>query len=380
MDKAAGLLCDKIWYDIMSISGAVTAGRALVTRQSKNSADVEHSKMRNREGELKVKEIFIALVVTAAASSVASPASAQSFNLRAAHYFKEDHPWNKGLAYFTKRVDEESKGRVKIDIFNGGILGSEAQTLQFVKDGSLDLVISDPSAGAPFAKELDFFALPFLFRNYAHWQAALDGEPGKAYAQLIEDKTGLRICGYWGGSSRNVLSTKKPINGIDDLKGFRLRLISSPLKVNAWKAVGTVPTPIAFMETYLAMKSGVVDGMENESVAVREMKFYEPAPFIARTEHEFTVRPLFISKKTFDKLPPDLQQIVLKSAQEATVLERKAEVEANVAAEADMQGKLGVKFNAIDKEPFKASTKPVIADFAKSMGLTELLSSIDAVK
>jgi tripartite ATP-independent transporter DctP family solute receptor len=330
---------------------------------------------------MKITSVIIALSLIAAASPILSkPASAQQFNLRAAHYFKEDHPWNKALVSFAKCADEGSQGKIKIDIFNGGILGSEAQTLQFVKDGSLDLVISDPSAGAPFAKELDFFALPFLFRNYAHWQAALDGEPGKAYAQLIEAKTGLRILGYWGGSTRNVLSTKKPINSIDDLRGFRLRLISSPLKVNAWKAVGTVPTPIAFMETYLAMKSGVVDGMENESVAVREMKFYEPAPYIARTEHEFTVRPLFISKKTFDKLPPDLQQGVTKCAQEATVLERKTELEAGVSAEAEMQDKLGVKFNTIDKEPFKTATKPVIAEFAKSMELTELLSSIDAVK
>ena len=329
---------------------------------------------------MQIRTIIIALGLATTALGIAPPAFGQEFSLRAAHYFKEDHPWNKGLTQFAKCDDEESKGRIKIDIFNGGILGSEAQTLQFVKDGSLDLVISDPSAGAPFAKELDFFALPFLFRSYAHWQAALDGEPGKAYARLIETKTGLKIIGYWGGSTRNVLSTKKPINSIDDLKGFRLRLISSPLKVNAWKAVGTVPTPIAFMETYLAMKSGVVDGMENESVAVREMKFYEPAPYIARTEHEFTVRPLFISKKTFDKLPADLQQIVLKCAQQATVLERSAEVEANVAAEADMQGKLGVKFNVIDKEPFKTATKPVITDFARSMELTELLTSIDAVK
>src|SRR5882757_6085281 len=330
---------------------------------------------------MKITNAIIALALIAVSASIMSgPASAQSFTFRAAHYFKEDHPWNKALVFFAKQVEEDSKGRIKIDIFNGGVLGSEAQTLQFVKDGSLDFVVSDPSAGAPFAKELDFFALPFLFRDYAHWQASLDGEPGKRYAELIESKTGLKILGYWGGSSRNVLASKKPINSMEDLKGFRLRLISSPLKVNAWKAVGTVPTPIAFMETYLAMKSGVVDGMENESVAVREMKFYEPAPFIARTEHEFTVRPLFISKKTFDKLPPDLQQVVVKSAQEATVVERKAEVEANVSAEAEMQGKLGVKFNAIDKEPFKAATKPVIADFAKTMELTELLSSIDAVK
>jgi tripartite ATP-independent transporter DctP family solute receptor len=238
------------------------------------------------------------LAAAALAFSAISPAAqAQTFSFRAAHYFKEDHPWNKGLVFLAKRVSDDSNGRLKVDIFNGGMLGSEAQTLQFVKDGSLDLVVADPSAGSPFAKELDFFALPFLFRDYAHWRAALDGAPGQSYAQLVESKTGLKILGYWGGSSRNVLSTKRPVNSIDDMKGFRLRLVSSPLKVNVWKAVGAAPTPIAFMETYLAMKSGVVDGMENESASVRDMKFYEPAPYIARTEHEFTVRPLFISKK-----------------------------------------------------------------------------------
>jgi TRAP-type transport system periplasmic protein len=330
-----------------------------------------------------IKSAMVAVIATALACTVASaqaPKSTEKFNFRVAHYFKEDHPWNKGLVYFAKKVSDDSGGRLTIDIFNGGLLGSEAQTMQFVKDGSLDFVVSDPSAGSPFAKELDFFALPFMFRDYAHWQKAMDGEPGKRYAKLIEDKTGLKIIGYWGGSTRNVLSTKKPVNSIADLQGFRMRLISSPLKVNAWKAVGTVPTPIAFMETYLAMKSGVVDGMENESVAVREMKFYEPAPYIARTEHEFTVRPLFMSKKSFDKLPPDLQQIVLKAAQEATVLERKLELEANISAEKDMQEKLNVKFNTIDKEPFKAATKPVIAEFATSMGLTDLLVNINDVK
>jgi TRAP-type transport system periplasmic protein len=313
-------------------------------------------------------------------ATLAQSKAAPQFTLRTAHYFKEDHPWHKGLAFFAKKVSDDSNGRIQVDIFSGGILGSEAQTMQLVKDGSLDFVVSDPSAGAPFAKELDFFALPFMFRDYAHWQKSLDGEPGKRYAKLIEDKTGMMIVGYWGGSSRNVLSTKKPVLSIADMKGFRLRLISSPLKVNVWKAVGAVPTPIAFMETYLAMKSGVVDGMENESVAVRDMKFYEPAPYIARTEHEFTVRPMFMSKKTFEKLPVDLQQIVLRDAQEATVFERKAEAEAGVAAETEMQTKLGVKFNAIDKEPFKVATQPVIVEFARSMGLTELLAGIDAEK
>lgn len=313
-------------------------------------------------------------------SAISLAAQAQTFSLRAAHYFKEDHPWNKGLVFLAKRVSDDSNGRLKIDIFNGGMLGSEAQTLQFVKDGSLDLVVADPSAGSPFAKELDFFALPFLFRDYAHWMAALDGAPGQSYAQLVEPKTGLKILGYWGGSSRNVLSTKGPVNSIDDMKGFRLRLVSSPLKVNVWKAVGAAPTPIAFMETYLAMKSGVVDGMENESASVRDMKFYEPAPYIARTEHEFTVRPLFMSKKSFDKLPADLQQILDKASKDATAYERKVEEEANKAADTEMAEKLNVKFNAIDKEPFKKATRPVIAEFAASMGLSDLLTGIEQVR
>ncbi len=169
-----------------------------------------------------------------ASASAQTAASGEKFTFRAAHYFKEDHPWNKGLVYFAKKVNDDSAGRITVDIFNGGILGSEAQTLQFVKDGSLDFVISDPSAGSPFAKELDFFALPFMFRDYAHWQKSMDGEPGKKYAKLIEEKTGLKILGYWGGSTRNVLSTKKPVTSMADLKGFRMRLNSSPLKVNAW--------------------------------------------------------------------------------------------------------------------------------------------------
>ena len=309
-----------------------------------------------------------------------APVAVEKFSFRAAHYFKGDHPWNKGLEFFANKVKEDSKGRIEIKISNSGVLGSEADMMQNLREGTLDFAVTDPSAGSTFSKELDFFALPFMFKSYEHWQKSLDGEPGKKYAKIVEDKANLMILGYWGGSSRNVLSTKKTIAKMDDLKGFKLRLISSPLKVNVWKAVGTIPTPIPYMETYSALQSGVVDGMENESVAVIAMKFYEPAPNIARTEHEFTVRPLFMSKKTFAKLPADLQQVILKAAQEATVFARKAELESGAAADKTMQEKYNVKFNTIDKKPFQDATQPVIADFAKQMGLSELLQEINKVK
>ena len=329
---------------------------------------------------MKRRDVVAGLAAAAAGSWVAPrPARAQEFRWRAAHYFHDDNPWNIGLLYFAKLLDERTHGRIKIEIYNNGVLGSEQQTLQFVKDGSLDLNIADPNAGVAFCKELDFFSMPFMFRDYDQWQHSLDGPPGQAFAKMIEEKTGIIILGYWGGSRRNVLSTRKPINSMDDLKGFRIRVQPSPLMINAWKATGAVPTPVSYLEVYLAMKSGVVDGMENESVSVRDMKFYEVAPFIARTEHQITARPLFMAGQTYKKLPPDLQQIVRDAAKEATVVERQAERKAGQDAEDDMAAHFGVKFNAIDKAPFQAATKPVIVDYAKSLGLTDMLASFQAV-
>jgi tripartite ATP-independent transporter DctP family solute receptor len=304
-------------------------------------------------------------------------AAAQQYVWRAAHYFKDDNPWNKGLLLFGKLLSDRTGGKIKIDIYNNGVLGSEQQTIQFVKDGSLDFTVADPNAGVAFLKELDFFSMPFMFSSYRQWQASLDGPSGQAFTKMVQEKTGIRILGYWGGSVRNLLSTKKPITSMAELKGFRIRVQPSPLLIDAWKAVGCVPTPISFLETYLAMKSGVVDGMENESVMVDDMKLYEPAPFIARTEHQITARPLFMAGPTFDKLTPELQQIVLQAAKEATVYERVQEQAAGKAAEDDMEKK-GVKFNAIDKAPFQAATKPVIDAYAKSINMTDMLAAFQA--
>jgi TRAP-type C4-dicarboxylate transport system substrate-binding protein len=93
-----------------------------------------------------------AVLLAAPIAADAQQKTAPQFTFRTAHYFKEDHPWHKGLAFFAKKVNDDSNGRIQVDIFSGGILGSEAQTMQLVKDGSLDFVVSDPSAGAPFAR------------------------------------------------------------------------------------------------------------------------------------------------------------------------------------------------------------------------------------
>ncbi len=310
--------------------------------------------------------------------------SFQSFGaeyiMRASHNFNEEHPWHKGLVKFQQLLDEKSEGKVELKIFNNGVLGSETDTMQAVKEGVLEFVVADPSSGSNFAQELDFFQLPFLFSSYEHWQKSLDGPAGQAYAALIEEKTDLKILGYWGGSIRNILAVKKPVKSIDDLKGFKLRLVPSPLKVDVWKAVGTLPAPIAYLETYTALQSGVVDGMENESIAVLSMKFMEPAPYITRTEHEITVRPLFMSALIFNALPKDIQNIIVEAAKEATVYERNLELESSKEAEDTMQSQYKTQFFDIDKTSFIERTAAVISSYMEKLNLSNIYGEIKSAQ
>lgn len=321
--------------------------------------------------------IILALLflgVTFVTLGVENIALAEQFTLKAAHYFTADHPWNKGLEYFSKEVSEKSNGRIKIKIFSGGVLGSEPDMLQAAREGVLDFVVSDPSAASTFAREMDFFVLPFLFRDYEHWRKSLDGDVGMEYAQIVEEKAGLKILSYWGGSTRNLLSRTKPVRNIEDLRGFKLRLIASPIKMEVWKAVGAIPTPIPYLETYSALQAGVVDGMENESVAVLQMRFYEPAPFITRTEHEFTVRPLFMSLQCYNSLSEDLREVVVTAGKRAALYEQEVENKATIEAETTMMEKYNVKFFDIDKKPFMQLTAPVLEKFADDMNLLSLLN------
>ncbi|MHC4192287.1 MAG: TRAP transporter substrate-binding protein [Planctomycetota bacterium] len=307
-------------------------------------------------------------------------ALAEKFTLRVAHYFSKDFAWQIGLEHMDKVLQEKTKGEAKLKIFAGGVLGGEREYFQNMIEGVLDMAVGGPTAGAVFGKEMEFMELPFLFRDYDHWRAVLESEAGRQWADLIYKKVGLKILTFWGGSARNVLSRKRPVWSIKDMKGFKIRTQTSPVQVDIWRAVGALPTPIPYLEAYSAIQTGVVDGMENESLAVLEYKFYEVAPYIAFTEHIITVRPVWMSAKTWRKLPPNIQKAVLEAAHDATGVARRAELKQNKEAIQKMMGKFGAHFNLVDKTPFREATESVRQRVSKDLGLTDLLKKVEETK
>lgn len=313
--------------------------------------------------------------------SAEAPAPAgEKVTLKVANSQNDSHPWNVAIKELASLAAKYSNGRIEIINYPNSTLGNEPELLESVKEGSLDMAIVDPTVGTTFSKELELFALPFLFRDYEHWQKVFDGEIGDEYAKLIEGKTGMKILGVWGGSTRNVIATKKQVKSIDDLQGFKLRLAPSDLKFKVWQAVGALPVAIAFGETYSALSSGLCDGMENEMPSILSAKFYEPAPYFTLTQHEITVRPMFINGKKFNSLAPELQEALTKAMDEATVKARELEKEVGVKAEKEMVEKYGISIIDIDKTPIIEKTSPIFKEFGESTGTTKIIDAIVNLK
>jgi len=310
-----------------------------------------------------------------AAEAPAAP-SGETVTLKIGNAMAASHPWNTATEEFAKKAEEYSGGRLKIENYSDATLGTEAELAEQVKTGTLDMCVIDPSVGTTYSKKLQLFALPFLFKDKAQWAAALDGQPGKDYADIIEAETGMKIMAYWGGSTRNVISVKEPVKDIADLKGFKLRLAASELKFKVWEAVGCLPVEVAFGETYSALSSGLCDGMENEMPSILSAKFYEVAPYLTKTEHEITVRPVFMNAAKFDSLDAELQEALVKAMEEATASARQLEEDYGKEAEDSMVNDFGLQITEIDKAPIIEAVSGVFEEFGTDTGLTEIIKAI----
>lgn len=325
--------------------------------------------------------IIVALLVVL---GLLGSAHAGTLLMKGAHYFDDDHAWNKGMLKFRDVIKAKTNDALSLEIYNRGVLGSEKDYIQNMMQGALDVSTSSTASAGGFARELTFLDLLFIWKDQAHWLRAMDGEIGRKIAEVIEKGTakggnpGLKILGYWGGSQRHILSRKGNYTTVAELAGFKIRVQDSPTQIEIFKLLGAIPAVVPYQETYSAIQTGVVDGMENEMSTSFQSKFYEVAPYYSETGHVITVRPFFMSGQTWKKLTPDQQKIVVEAAKEATTVARSVEWKQNDEAVEQMKNKFGVKFAAFkEKQKMMDITLPVRQRVAKEVGISEIFEMIE---
>ncbi|AKI00235.1 TRAP-type C4-dicarboxylate transport system, periplasmic component [Hoeflea sp. IMCC20628] len=313
------------------------------------------------------------------ATAATTGVHADEITLRGASMFDNDHAFTKTMVKFAELVDENYDGDVVFDLRLNGELGVESDYVTFLQQGvAIDYTIMAPSNMASFAPSIPLMDMPFLFRDLDHWNATLSSDVlAPLEAELLE-KADIKIIGYTGGGTRNLLSSA-PIGNLAELKGHKMRVMGAPIQAQIFAALTAAPSAIAYNEVYNAIQSGVIAGFENEAASIQNLKFYEVAPHLTLTRHTITVRPIVMSGKTFRKLPEDLQAVVLKAGAEAGAFGRELESREDAIKLQEMVDAGQVIVQEFEnRDQLLGMVVPVQDEYAASLGATELLAAIRA--
>jgi len=278
---------------------------------------------------------------------------------------------------FAKILERRSGGAMRADVLAGGLAGGERDIVEGQQLGTIQMsVVSGIIQN--FDRAMMILEYEFLFKNEDHVRKVMNGPIGEKINQRLIDKSKLRKLAIFMRTPR-LLTTRKPVNSVEDLKGMKIRVPEMPARVALWRAMGASPTPLAFPEVFTALQLGTIDGQENPIGLIYSSRFYEVVKYLALTNHVYGFMVLTVAEEFYKGLTPQQKSWVDESAKEAAAFNDKYVKE----TEADFMSKV-TKTMTVSKPDVRAwrdATKDVYKNFTNVEGFEALyLAIVDAGK
>jgi tripartite ATP-independent transporter DctP family solute receptor len=321
---------------------------------------------------MKKQFVFIACLTVLAWT----PVQAQEFKFATQN--PKGHPLVTGMEKFAEIVAAKSGGNMKVNLFPGGVLGSDQANVSAVQGGTLDMVVLNSGILASQVKAFGIYDFPFMFANPKEADAVVDGPFGK----MMHDKLpaqGIVGLAYWELGFRDITNSKRPITKVDDIAGLKLRVIPNAINVDWVKALGANPTPLAFPEVYAALDQKAIDGQENPPTVISANKFYEVQKYIVLSNHQYNPQSLIFSKKVWDTLSAASQKILSDAALEAGKYQRQVSRDAAGTALENLKknGMNVTELSPAELAKFREAMRPVIAKHSEIVG-ADTVSALQA--
>jgi tripartite ATP-independent transporter DctP family solute receptor len=303
------------------------------------------------------------LAWTLGLSLLLAAASAESATvLRWGDVLAADHPQVLMIDRIAKRVAETTQGRVTIQVFPAGQLGSTKDQIENVALGTQQMTTEGAAAISQFVPALGVVEAPYLWRDAAHLLKVMDGPIGQDLSRQAVERRGIRILGTTYYGVRHLTTSKKAVRTAEDMKEFKLRVPENDVFLAMARAWGAKPTPMAFGELYLALRQNVVDGQENPLPTIDSAKFYEVQKYLVLTGHILTPRLVLINEKVWQGLPPADQQALAAAVTEGVAWQNQ-ELQARERTLVDKFKAAGMEVIQPDYESFR---KPVLDTVPKA--------------
>jgi TRAP-type transport system periplasmic protein len=301
----------------------------------------------------------IMLLLSACGSESSSGSGGEKIKWKFGHLADENHIWHKTALEFADLVKEKTDGQIEITIYPSNQLGGETDTINSIKAGTADLVISGETM-ANWSPKAALMAIPYAFRDADHLQKVVEGDIGKEIEEEIKDKVGLTPLYYHTRAPRN-LTSKEPISSPDNLNGFSMRVPNVPLFLDAWKAAGAKPQVMDFNEVFTGLQQNVIDGQENPVDLIHSGGLYEVQDYVNETEHVYSWIYILVGNKQFEKLSDENKKAVQEAAKEAQAFGKDLFDKEITEYEKKLKDE-GMKFNEVDQDAFREAMKPAIKE------------------
>ncbi len=298
----------------------------------------------------------------AAATALALVAtSAYAENWRAWNIHNDGHPNTAAMDKFSELVNEATGGEITVDVFHGGVLGSQPDALEQVRIGAIEIGNFNLGPIGPMVKEANLVSLPFIFKSVPHMFRVLEGEAGEVVATAMGEAGVLPLA--WFDAGARSFYAQKPINTPADVEGLKIRVMNNDLYTAMISEMGGNPSPMAFSEVQQALKTGVVDGAENNFPSFKNVGHFEVTTHYSLSEHLIIPECICVNTAKFNALSADMQAAVRGAAEEAAIIQRELWTIGSEQARKDVEA-AGIKVNEIaDKGPFQAAMDAVYTDY-----------------
>ena len=299
--------------------------------------------------------LIVATVVVFEMSGCSSPDAGEPnpLVLKVGQVLPSSHPTSRAMQLFERRVEELTDGRVDVRLYSSGQLGGTDQLIMLSQMGNLEACVVSTAPLAQYAEPFNVLVMPFVFRDNEHQYAVVDGPLGAELGEHLRSKH-LYAAAFFDSGSRNVMTIDGPVRSPEDLRGMKIRVMSSNVLQKTVACLGAMPQTISQGEVYGALQTGVIDGWENNPATCLSFSMYETGcKHFAWTRHVAIPDLLVFSQRWYDSLSPDIRQAVDQAAEETKQHQRqlwqKDDKEAILALEAG-----GMKFNEVDRQAFLA--------------------------
>jgi tripartite ATP-independent transporter DctP family solute receptor len=324
-----------------------------------------------------ITALVVAATLVASIAVAPTTAADPQVKLRIGCVTTKQNPVGQGAVRVAEAAEKQSKGRVKIDVFDAGQLGGELDMVSQVRLGSLDMAIIGSGIVASVEPTFSITELPFIWKTDDSARKVLDGPIGTKILSLLDVK-GIKglAWGEWG--FRGILTSKKPLETPDDLKGLKIRVIENPIYVTTMRTFGANAVPMAWPEVYTGLEQGTIDGVDTNYAGMTDAKLYEVTKNLAVTDHIYTAVVVLMNKKKFDGLPKDVQDVMLAAAKAGS--ERTRETARAMNTEAiQFMGSKGLKVTRPDRKAFEEKTPEIYKRFTAQVG-QDLIDQVRAAQ